>query len=186
MLDFAHLATSPGRYFTGEPCLNGHIAERRFATGVCVECGHIHSVKRPYRDTSAYQRNYYRRDKQRRIVANREWKRANRDRVKEQRQRAIERDPYRIRCRGAAATRNHRALKRGAEGHHTPDDVRLLMILQDGKCAACPATLHKYHVDHVIPLSRNGSNGFENLQLLCPPCNESKGARTMEEWAAIR
>jgi len=28
----------PGKYFTGEPCKNGHIAERWKYNGMCVEC----------------------------------------------------------------------------------------------------------------------------------------------------
>ena len=28
----------PGKYFTGEPCKNGHVAERWNYNGLCVEC----------------------------------------------------------------------------------------------------------------------------------------------------
>jgi 5-methylcytosine-specific restriction endonuclease McrA len=38
-------------------------------------------------------------------------------------------------------------------------------------------------VDHVLPLSRGGSNGPENLQLLCPKCNLVKGSRHPDDWA---
>lgn len=36
-------------------------------------------------------------------------------------------------------------------------------------------------VDHVIPLSRDGSNGVVNLVTCCQPCNQAKGDRTPEE-----
>jgi hypothetical protein len=31
--------------------------------------------------------------------------------------------------------------------------------------------------DHIVPLSRGGKNGVENMQTMCKPCNEKKGAR---------
>jgi 5-methylcytosine-specific restriction endonuclease McrA len=34
-----------------------------------------------------------------------------------------------------------------------------------------------YHLDHVVPRSRGGSDDERNLQLTCPKCNLSKGAR---------
>lgn len=53
------------------------------------------------------------------------------------------------------------------------------------RCKACGADLTKtpWHVDHVHPKSRGGSEKPENFQILCASCNTSKGAKTMEEWA---
>jgi 5-methylcytosine-specific restriction endonuclease McrA len=41
-------------------------------------------------------------------------------------------------------------------------------------------------IDHKLPLSRGGSNYPDNLQLLCKSCNDSKSARTMDEWLQTR
>jgi len=32
--------------------------------------------------------------------------------------------------------------------------------------------------DHIVPLAAGGPNVADNLQLLCRPCNRSKGAKT--------
>jgi len=72
---------------------------------------------------------------------------------------------------------NRRARERNAEGTHTASDIASLMALQKGKCACCRASIKDgYHVDHIMPLSLEGSNDRHNLQLLCPTCNLQKHA----------
>ncbi len=57
---------------------------------------------------------------------------------------------------------------------------------QEGNCKGC--NMHFpfkiFQVDHILPESRGGTDHLENLQLLCPPCNLSKGNKTMAEWRA--
>src|SRR5260221_199932 len=72
-------------------------------------------------------------------------------------------------------TRNRRARIRKAEGKHTAADVRKQYDRQKGKCYYCLAIVGTtYHVDHVIPVSRGGSNSPENIVIACPTCNMSK------------
>lgn len=37
------------RYFTGEPCQNGHVVKRRTANGQCVECRREHAQRTRHR-----------------------------------------------------------------------------------------------------------------------------------------
>jgi 5-methylcytosine-specific restriction endonuclease McrA len=51
-----------------------------------------------------------------------------------------------------------------------------------GTCAYCgdPAQ----HLDHVVPISRGGADAAHNLLPACAPCNLSKSAKSLAEWAA--
>jgi transcription initiation factor IIE alpha subunit len=48
---------------------------------------------------------------------------------------------------------------------------------RDGyKCNIC-SNLEKLTIDHIIPITKNGTNDLNNLQLLCLICNSVKGNR---------
>lgn len=88
----------------------------------------------------------------------------------------------------AAHSRNRRARNRNAEGKHTATDIRAIFDAQRGLCASCLCKLfksgkQKFHVDHMVPLSKGGSNDKYNLQCLCPTCNMSKRAKDPIDWA---
>jgi 5-methylcytosine-specific restriction endonuclease McrA len=83
------------------------------------------------------------------------------------------------------------ALKNAAPGEYIADDVKRMYAEQDGMCAYCGIRIFMdipkdVHVDHVLPLSRGGTNYPDNLLLTCSTCNQSKGGRTVTEWASIR
>ena len=74
---------------------------------------------------------------------------------------------------------DRRSAKKFSGGKLSRDIHERLIVLQKGKCACCKNDLSKigYHLDHIIPLSKNGRHSDENIQLLCPPCNLSKSAK---------
>ena len=76
-----------------------------------------------------------------------------------------------------------RARKVAAGGTYSAQDVQKQHQYQKGRCYYCGQKLGKpYHVDHVIPLSRGGSNAPENIVLACSHCNLSKHNRLPHEW----
>jgi len=83
----------------------------------------------------------------------------------------------------AANKRRRRARMRGAEGTHTAADIQAQYTRQKGRCFWCGEKVgDTYHVDHVVPLSRGGSNGPENLVIACPACNLRKHDKLPHEW----
>lgn len=51
-------------------------------------------------------------------------------------------------------------------------------------CTYCGQNSGPFELDHVIPVSKGGSNKDENLVLSCQHCNRSKGATLVGEWKA--
>ena len=53
---------------------------------------------------------------------------------------------------------------------------------QEGLCNGCRGDFpfRIYEVDHVVPVSRGGTDHLDNLQLLCSSCNRIKGDRPQE------
>jgi len=56
-----------------------------------------------------------------------------------------------------------------------PDDVKVYVWRRDsGRCVKC-GSKENLEYDHIIPLSKGGSNTARNIQLLCETCNRAKG-----------
>ena len=73
--------------------------------------------------------------------------------------------------------RKRRALKNGATGYYTEQDLQYIYEQQKGKCISCNKKIpyEQMTVDHIKPLSKGGSDLPYNIQLLCKSCNSSKG-----------
>jgi hypothetical protein len=75
---------------------------------------------------------------------------------------------------------------RAFDGQRLPagdwDIVRSIIFERDGYACAYCGSDKRLEGDHILPLSRGGSNAFENLITACKPCNLAKGSKTPEEW----
>jgi len=55
-----------------------------------------------------------------------------------------------------------------------PESVRIEVWRRDGgKCARC-GSRERLEYDHIVPISRGGSNTARNIELLCEDCNRRK------------
>jgi hypothetical protein len=81
--------------------------------------------------------------------------------------------------RAQAAQRAAKIALRGGRVNRAsiPDEVRSFVFERDGhSCLRCGAT-EGLTLDHIHPWSIGGPDTADNLQVLCRPCNSSKGDR---------
>lgn len=83
-----------------------------------------------------------------------------------------------------ARVKRRRARRLGAIGSHTVEQFYQLCSRLDWCCSYCNSKLDNRTVteDHIIPLSKGGSDDIENIAPACRYCNTQKGARTYEEY----
>ena len=68
-------------------------------------------------------------------------------------------------------------------GFFTDKDIAHMRAIQQGHCCYCGRVGLPLEIEHVIPVTREGSsNDPWNLALACKSCNSSKCDRTIEEW----
>lgn len=191
---------SAPRYRMTVPCKRGHVGFRYENTGACIECTQLvrASWKKANPDkVSASDVRYRSKPNSKQLTSSRSkrWYEANKERVKDRRNAynlankiqlgLAKREWHKNNMdRVRIARKKRRACERGAEGSFSILDIKSQLRVQGGCCLACSVSFRdvSYTIDHILPISRGGSNWPDNLQLLCQPCNDSKGAKTMDEW----
>lgn len=76
-------------------------------------------------------------------------------------------------------THKRRAESYGVE--HVAYSRTAILVRWGYLCAYCGDLAE--HLDHVVPLSKGGDDIESNIVPACAPCNLSKGAKTLAEWA---
>ncbi len=79
-----------------------------------------------------------------------------------------------------ASDHKKRAMRLRAVGQSTAEQLEARVSYYGRRCAYCGGPYE--HLDHVIPLSRGGTNWPANLRPACAPCNMQKHTRKLSEW----
>jgi 5-methylcytosine-specific restriction endonuclease McrA len=127
------------------------------------------------------------------LVRQRAYNRTHREQIRKTQTARYARDPERFRKAMREWRAAHpeacwiqdtrkRLVRAKATGHATEQQVRDRMAVWGFRCWACSAPMES--VDHVIPLSRGGTNWPANLRPCCLSCNSSKGAKDWKRWIA--
>lgn len=93
----------------------------------------------------------------------------------------------RYECKRKAIRVRRRGRQHGSTSHYTWAEVMRLFIKMDRRCAYCEQPVDGLpDPDHVVPLSRGGSNSMTNILPCCSPCNSDKRDLLLAEWAVDR
>lgn len=91
-----------------------------------------------------------------------------------------------VKARREQLMANRRSYEQSAEGSHTFEEILRMIRDQADLCAYCECPLGEdWHVEHMIPLSRGGSNDWANIAISCADCNRRKGSKTVEEFMPL-
>lgn len=92
-----------------------------------------------------------------------------------------------IRCSRRDYKQRRKARERGAPGRYTWAEIIRLFLSGDRRCAYCDEIIEgQPDPDHVIPLSRGGSNSITNIVPACRACNTDKSDHSLAEWEVSR
>jgi 5-methylcytosine-specific restriction endonuclease McrA len=107
----------------------------------------------------ASKRSYYELKREEVIARSKEW---------------AENNPEQVRLAKAANRRKRRAARHASHGRFTVEEFRELCERYGNKCLACGDTEAELEADHVVPLTKGGSDNISNIQPLCGSCNGKK------------
>lgn len=143
------------RYNSGEPCPRGHSSDRYTSNGTCIKCCQDDRLRK---GNSLPSPEIQQRQKL--------YRKNNAERYR-------------------AHVRNRRAAAKLIPGSHDHDDIAVIAAAQNYRCAYCCKSIRKaHHVDHIIAISKGGTNWPNNIQLTCPSCNLRKHNKDPIDFAS--
>jgi 5-methylcytosine-specific restriction endonuclease McrA len=107
----------------------------------------------------ASKRSYYEREREDILARSKKW---------------AENNPEKVRQAKTNNLRKRRAARHASRGNFTVQEFEELCESYGNKCLACGDNEAVLEADHVVPLTRGGSDSISNIQPLCGSCNRKK------------
>jgi 5-methylcytosine-specific restriction endonuclease McrA len=158
-------------------------------TALCIPCCHLRDAEwraaNPIKN-SAYQRDWRLANAAHVLTKNQTWRSNNRERSRAFTRKWARANPEKTKAKRIRWNRenrakvllyaeNRRAREANAHGETTPEQLQSRIDYYGGCCWVCSKPYEA--IDHVIPLTRGGTNWPANLRPICKHHNSRKNAR---------
>lgn len=158
---------------------------------LCIRCRYILPVALFSKNqtkckecASALSKANYQENREERRIRGRAYYRKNRKRLLKQKSEYAKRNRVRDRPVRQAAKARRRARELGAEGSYTAAEFKAKLEAYKNRCHWCRKKIKGTpHADHLIALSRGGTNYISNIVPACASCNLSKSAQLPHEFS---
>jgi len=162
----------------------------------CTRCGEK-AYGTSAEDARQRARDWYTKNRSSQAIKVSAYRREHPEMVRKARNGWAARNVDRVRICKATCERRRNFRKRvqgGLIDRPTPKKLAYLLESQGRSCAYCGQHVWRravsgdgaYHVDHVVPLLRGGTDSMENVLIACARCNHSKHNRTLGDWLERR
>jgi 5-methylcytosine-specific restriction endonuclease McrA len=170
------------------------IDEELFILKQCVQCGQL-GIRLDFHKHPGYKdgrhphckrcrkgnrRERYWNNREENLARNRRWNHDHPEKINEYRERYKRRHPDRVEM--SAASRQQRI----TETHTGPISYDEVLRISESICYLCNQAIGHEDIsfDHIIPLSRGGTDTEDNIKPAHLACNLYKGTRTVDELKA--
>lgn len=127
-----------------------------------------------------YRKERYWNNREKAIADSVEWGKKNKEKRKIVKKRWADKNKTYI----AVINKNLNARKQGAEGSFSLQEYNDKLDLYKNRCGYC-SEREPYTVDHIVPISKGGTNYIDNIMPCCLQCNGQKRDYLLDEWKTL-
>lgn len=151
------------------------------------------SCSSKYKYSIEYKRKYYQKDRKTNRKSNNKYYLNNKDKILEDNRKYYNKNKDKIKAKqkewrnnnklSILAKNSNRRAK--LKGKISAQEIRELIDKSNGICYYCKCVIGKMHLDHFIPLCKDGEHKISNIVVSCDKCNLQKGTKFPEDFLKI-